>query len=433
MTPAMRRILLTLLAAAALLPAQQPSQPVAIDLSTALQRARQFGQQYVQAQSAAGLAREDRVQAKAALLPTFDVLNQFIYTQPNGTPSGVFVSNDGPHIYNEQLGLHADVFSFAKRADLKRAQAAEAAAKARVDIAARGLSATVVAGYYTVVAAQRRLANTRQSVAEAQQFLTITDKQEKGGEVARADVVKAQLQFQQRQRDASDAEAALAKASIELGVMLFSDPAQPYEVQDDLRADAPLPLLDDLRGAASSSSPDLRAARHQIQASDATIGIARAGYYPTFAVDYFYGFNANVFGFHGPDDRQNLGSVVVATATIPVWNWGATRSKVRQATLLRDQARFDLAYTQRNLQSAVQALYVEAQTAHTQLDSLANSLALSTESLRLTTLRYQAGEATALEVVDAQSTLVQSRNAQVDGLARYRLALAGLEILSGRL
>ena len=53
------------------------------------------------------------------------------------------------------------------------------------------------------------------------------------------------------------------------------------------------------------------------------------------------------------------------------------------------------------------------------------------ESLRLTNLRYQAGEATALEVVDAQTTLLQARNAYDDGLVRYRLALANLQTLTG--
>jgi outer membrane protein TolC len=63
--------------------------------------------------------------------------------------------------------------------------------------------------------------------------------------------------------------------------------------------------------------------------------------------------------------------------------------------------------------------------------SLKQSLDLSDESLRLTVLRYQAGEVTVLEVVDAQTTLVQARNAYDDGLARYRLALAALQTLTG--
>jgi len=76
---------------------------------------------------------------------------------------------------------------------------------------------------------------------------------------------------------------------------------------------------------------------------------------------------------------------------------------------------------------------LEAQTALAQVNSLRHSADLSVESLRLTILRYQAGEATALEVSDAQSTLVQARNAYDDGLARYRVALAGIQTLTGTL
>ena len=41
---------------------------------------------------------------------------------------------------------------------------------------------------------------------------------------------------------------------------------------------------------------------------------------------------------------------------------------------------------------------------------------------RLTLLRYQAGRAGVLDVVDAQNTLLGARNAYDDGLARYRVA-----------
>ena len=66
-----------------------------------------------------------------------------------------------------------------------------------------------------------------------------------------------------------------------------------------------------------------------------------------------------------------------------------------------------------------------------QIASLRHSLDLATESLRLTRLRYQAGEVSVLEVVDAQSTLVEARNANDDGMARYRLAVANLQTLTG--
>jgi outer membrane protein TolC len=77
------------------------------------------------------------------------------------------------------------------------------------------------------------------------------------------------------------------------------------------------------------------------------------------------------------------------------------------------------------------SFYLEAQTASVQMASLRHSLDLAGESLKLTLLRYQAGEVTVLEVVDAQTTLVGARNAYDDGLARYRVALANLQTITG--
>ncbi len=403
-----------------------------LDLAGALERARAYSLQFIQAGIAAALAKEDRIQAKAAFFPTLNAFNQYIYTQGNGTPSGVFVANDGVHVYNEQAVVHAELLSLARRADYQRTVAAEAAARARQDIAARGVVGTVVQNYYGLISAQRRETNARRSLEEASRFLDITQKQEKGGEVAHADVVKAELQHQQRQRDLMDAETNTQKARISLGVLLFSDLRQAYDITDDLRLDLPLAPLDEVRPLALANSPELRAAEAGVRQADAGIRLARAAYYPALVLDYFYGINANVFGIHGPDDRHNLGSVVQGTVVVPVWNWGATQSKVRQAELLRRQAQQELTFAQRGLDFNVNSFYLEAQAARAQLGSLRSSLDLAAESVRLTVLRYQAGEATALEVVDAQSTLAQARNGYDDGLVRYRVGLASLQILTGR-
>ena len=65
------------------------------------------------------------------------------------------------------------------------------------------------------------------------------------------------------------------------------------------------------------------------------------------------------------------------------------------------------------------------------MENLRRVAELASESLRLTNLRYQAGESTALEVVDAQNTVVQARNAADDAETRYRVALAELQTVTG--
>src|SRR5258706_15175343 len=100
-------------------PVQPTSNQTATDqpitLSDALARARQYGGQVMSANLAALQAKQDTVQARAARLPSLNAFNQFIYTEGNGTPSGVFVANDGVHIYNEQAVVHQELLSLARR------------------------------------------------------------------------------------------------------------------------------------------------------------------------------------------------------------------------------------------------------------------------------------------------------------------------------
>jgi len=432
---------------AAALTAQTPSPTV--NLEAALARARQYGGQVQTANSAVLQAKEDTAQTRAARLPSVSALNQFIYTQANGTPSGVFVANDGVHVYNEQAVVHEELLSFVRHGELNRALAAEAIARAKVEVAARGLNATVIQNYYAILSAQRKTANLQRSVQEAERFLDITQKQERGGETAHADVIKAQIDLQQRQRDLKDAQFAIEKAKIALGVLIFPNFTSDFSVVDDLDQPALLPPMAEAQAQATASSPDLKAASAGLQETGLEVSVARYAYVPSLALDFFYGIDANQFAARTDSStqatgrstlpnyqvpyRQNLGYSAQATLNIPVWNWGATRSKIKQAELKRDQAQLDLTLAQRTLQANLAAAYIEAQAAQAQLDSLRSSADLAAESLRLTLLRYQAGESTALEVVDAQNTANQSRNAYDDGLARYRIALANLQTLTGTL
>ena len=405
--------------------------PLRLTLQDAMERAQKYSQQTLTANIAVLLAHEDTRQAKAALLPSPNGLSQFIYTQPNGTASGIFVPNDGPHIYNDQALVHADLFAPAKRADYHRAIVAEAVARAKADLAARGLIATVVQDYYGMVVAERKLANARQSLREAQGFYDLTDKQQRGGEVARADVVKAQIQLDDRVRAAQEAQLTLDKARIGFAVLLFPDYRHDYTVVDDLDSLVPLPAYSEIQGMASRNSPDVRVAQATVQQQSYEIDSARAGLLPTISMDYFFGISANQFALHNHDGQNLLGSVVQAQITIPLWTWGAARSRIKQAELKLEQAKNDLSFTQRQLLSALDAFYREAQLAGMQVASLRTSMERCRESLNLTLLRYQAGEAVALEVVDAQTTLRDARNAYDDGLARYRLGIANLQTLTG--
>jgi outer membrane protein TolC len=395
---------------------------------------------------AAASAKEDRVQARAAALPSLNAQNQFLYTQGNGTPSGIFVAANGVHEYVEQAVVHQELLSVVRRGEIRRAAAAEAIAKAKVEVAARGLNAVVIQNYYAIATAEHKLKNAQTSLSEAQQFLDITRKQEQGGEVAHADVIKAQLSVQQRQRDVEDAELAVEKAKIALAILIFPTFQQQFEIVNDLEKVMLLPALDEVTKQAGTNNPDLRVAEAGVKEAQLGVSVARYAYLPSLGVDFFYGIDANEFAAQASDvqatgrstlpnylvnNRQNLGYAATITLNIPVWNWGSIHSKVKQASFRARQAEIDLTLAQKQLRAELASFYREAETALKQVESLRSSADLANESLRLTLMRYQAGEATALEVVDAQSTANLARAAFSDGLLRYRVAMSNLQTLTG--
>jgi outer membrane protein len=423
-------------------PTSSAQAPLTLTLQDALARARGNSVQFQAALTDAGIARQDKVQARAALLPNVSYNNAYLYTegagsaqttganQPAGVASPKFIAANAVHEYVSQ-GQVQETFGYGQLADYRRTRALEAVARAKAEVAARGLVVTVVQDYYGLIAAQRKYANVQQSAGEAERFLNLSRKLENGGEVAHSDVLKAQIQFNDRQRDLREAQLAMDKARLELAVLLFPDFNQNFNLVDDSQLAPALQSFEELTQAAQKNNPDLRVSSATLQAARQEVAANQAGYFPTLRLSYFYGIDAPNFAVHSPEGFRNLGNAASATLNIPIWNWGATRSKVVQADLRRKQAQRELSLAQRKLQADIRQLYAEAEAAQSELDLLKSSADLAADSLRLTNLRYQGGEATVLEVVDAQNTLTQARNAYSDGLVRYRAALASLQTLTG--
>lgn len=416
--------------------------PLTLTLRDALQRARANNPQYQSAVTDLGVAHQDVVQSRAALLPAVTYNMQYLYTQGNGTATNVpiFIANNGVHEYIAQGNIH-EALSAQTYAEWRRTAAAEAVARAKSEIAARGLVVTVVQTYYGFLAAQRKYATAQRAAAEAAHFLDISQKLEKGGEVAHSDVLKAQIQNQSQQRDLEQANLEMNKSRLDLAVLLFPDFNENFTVVDDLGPPEALPTFEDVQTAGTRNNPDLRAALAALREARQEVGVAWAALLPAVALDYFYGIDANRFasqtvvldtaGHLVP--VNTLGSSASAALTLPIWNWGANFSKIKQANLRRHQAQVELSFAQRELLANLRNFYHEAEVARAQLESLSLSAQMAAEALRLTNLRYQAGEATVLEVVDAQNTLTQAANAYDDGQVRYRVAMANLQTLTGTL
>jgi len=421
------------------LAAGQSGAPLTLTLQDALARAQTNVPQLLAAVSDANAAHEDIQQARAATRPSLSVKSDYLGTQGNGVfASGRFVTNDGVHVYREWAVVHQDFTAAATRTGIRRAEEAEVAARARLEITRRGLAVTVTRAYYALLSAQRKYATAQQALDEAKRYFDISQNLERGGEVAKSDTVKAELQVSAQEQAFREAKLAMDNARLDLAVMLFQDFNQNFNLVDDLALAPSLPAITEIQTMAERQNPDLQAANSALRGAGLDVKLARQAYLPSLTADLAYGIEANAFALHSTvaaDPQKgpvpNLGYFLTVSLNVPVWDWGSRSSKVRQAVLKRNQASVELSATQRTLIRNLQGFYQEALTAREQVDSLQHSVDLASESLRLNALRYQAGEATILELVDAQSTLIQARNALVDGLSRYRLAVANLQTLTG--
>jgi len=421
------------------------AETVTITLEEAIRRAEASEPGYAAAKADSRSAQLDRSIAAAGLLPIARSFSQGIYVQPNGlhaesgegvasAPDPKFVAADArPREYMAQ-GVVDETLGMAGIASVRRANAAAAQAEAQLEVERRGLIAAVTGLFYGLYAADAKLSVARRALLEAQDFTTLTTEREQARETAHADVVKAQLVEQQRERDLSDATVAAEKARLELGVLLFSDPETPYTL--GVGAAPSLASRADVNAAAARNNPQLKAALATVGVSDADVMAARAAYLPNVLLNVAYGIDANEFAANGPllpdgARASNLGYSASVTVNLPVWDWLATEHKVKQSEIRRDAAKVALSATQRQLIARLDVTYSEAAAARDQLASLDASVSTAAEALKLTKLRYQGGEGTVLEVVDAQNAYLLAENAREDGRARYEMALADLQTLTG--
>lgn len=417
-----------------------PNQPVAITLDEAIHRAEANEPMYAASLADSRVAGLDRSIARNGLLPSVVYHNQYLYTQGNGLQNQAgqgassqaapkFIANNAVREYASQGSINETV-GLAGIAGVRRADAASAMAAAELEVARRGLVAAVTGLFYSSLAADHKLAVAERAHQETADFTSLTGKREQAREAAHADVVKSQLEEQQRQRDWEDAKLAAEKARLELGVLLFPDPRTAYTLQASDSAPT-LASREDVEQAAAKNNPELKSALSALAVSNADVLAARAAYLPDLGLNFTYGVDAPQLSVDGPDKVRNLGYSASVTLDIPVWDWLSTEHKVKQSEIRRGAAQAALSATQRQLIARLDEAYSEAEVARDQLASLDTSAATAEESLRLTKLRYTGGEATVLEVVDAQNAYVSAQNAREDGRVRYEAARADLQTLTG--
>jgi outer membrane protein TolC len=382
------------------------------------------------------IAAEDVRQAQAAFLPKVSAPLSYIYTTPAlGLPPGEprvqsFISGDAIGVTDALVNVAGD-FDIAGRlrATLARNRALLAAAHAGTEAARRTLAQAVIESYYGLALANAQRRAAEGNLAAAQEFENITSLLLSGGEVAPVDLTRAQLQTLARRDELHRAEANEDVAAGALRVFVGYEFSRTINTTDLALA---IPIdseYQQFKAEDVSKRPEFIQLEQEIRAAQQELKIARADRLPSLSYSINGGFNTD--SLKEPRLKQHTGMSAAVSLSIPIFDWGATRSREQQARL-----RAELAENERVL--ALRGFTQQFYVARAQVESAAARIALAREGITkaennvaASIARYRAGEAQIVEVTDAQTTVVEQRNALYQAIFDYQTSLARLRQATG--
>ena len=262
--------------------------------------------------------------------------------------------------------------------------------------------------------AQRKYATAQQALDQAKRFFDITQDAERAARPRTATSSRREIQYRQQEQAFEEAKLAMENARLDLAVLLF--PTLNENFSDRGRSGfgrsrcRHFPRCKAWRGTRIPTcawrSRRLRQADLDVSAAK---GVVSSVAYRSTPITALRQMILPCMPSRRPIPTlgylPTLGYFVTASLNMPVWDWGTLRSKLHQAEYKQEQARVELSQAQRQMLSNLYSSYNEAAVARAAVETSRHTADLAAESLRLVNLRYQAGESTALEVVDAENTL----------------------------
>jgi len=188
-------------------------------------------------------------------------------------------------------------------------------------------------------------------------------------------------------------------------------------------------VIDQITAAGVQRRPEFAQVNAQLHAARAGVSVARAEFLPKVTYSLDKGFDTD--SLRHDELSAHRGTLATATVDVPLFDWGATYSKWRQAQLQVRSAELQRQLTTRNLYLRFLTARQEAITAAERVDNARRALADAERNVTISIARYRAGEAPVTEATDAQSTRAQQRLALQQALFDYQVALAHLREAAG--
>lgn len=355
--------------------------------------------------------------ARADYFPTIGANASYTREHPSqnkALASPTSPSNFNDYLLSADLSYEVDVWGRVRNASEAGKDAAQASA---ADLATLELStrAELAMDYFSLRAADSEQIMLNETVDAYQKAFELTQNRYRGGAAAAVDVDQAQVQLENAKTQA--AETTLKRSQLEHAIaVLVGMPAPQFSLAPAaLNINAPA-IDPGLPSQLLERRPDVAAAERRVASANASIGVAKAAYFPVFSLAAMFGVesaNSSTW-FDAPSKLWSFGPAALFT----VFDGGRRSAQTDQARAAHEEAVANYRQSVLNAYREVEDNLVATQQLDKANASQTAAVAAAQRARTQANYRYKGGVATYLEVATAQTLALQGQLNLADIQAR---------------
>ncbi len=271
--------------------------------------------------------------------------------------------------------------------------------------------------YLQAIAGAARIETAEAQVKTSHTLFNRASDQQKAGVIPAIDVLRAQVELQNRQLQLIVARNEFAKQKLSLSRIIGLPLGQDFVLSDKAPYEQYTPpSMEEALRRAYASRPDYQAAAAQVRAAELSRRAASAERYPTFDVEGDYG------GIGVNPGNSNGTFHVAGTVTVPVFQGGKAHADVLQAEATLRDAKARLDDLRGQIDNDVRTTLLDLNAAADQVEVARSSVDLAEQTLAQAQDRFVAGVTDNLEVVQAQESVASAHENYISSLYAHNLA-----------
>ena len=282
--------------------------------------------------------------------------------------------------------------------------------------------------YLQALSAERSVVAAQANVDLAQALLKLAQDQRDAGVATGVDVIRAQTRLAEQQVALAQAQTSAEQTRLDLQRVVGLPLGSPLTLSDQLRfTEEPPPAIETAIAQANEDRREIQVAEEQNRVSKLERQTVRAEYLPSVEFVGDYGVSGIT---PATSDLPTRG--VAVQLNVPIFNGGLTRGRLTAATSRQRQTELALSSIRGQVEEDVRLAVTTLRTAAVQVRAADESVQLAQRELEMSRDRFKSGVADNLEVVTAQTSLADARDAQVKALAQHNAARLNLAAALGR-